>query len=300
MPHPDGSCIKQPGRVWDVGTLRSVKPAALADYLIEQGDRVVTTERVAELLGVRAERVSRSLAVPRRDKRMLSVTKGLWAPVSAARSAAGTNPPVEYIDKIMSHLGHRYCLGYRSAAAMYGAAHFGWWDLQVITTARLRSRRLGAWPLVFVTRPDLDQLPQRTLVRAGAPVRVASPETTVFDLVARPDLALGLSHSATLVAELLTLDALDGAALADAAGLYPAAVVRRGGLLVDRLQSELGWDMDNPLDLEPLAGYVEALPQRTVRLSAGRDSCLRLDNPAEERVDRRWGVLVDMAIEYSL
>ncbi len=286
--------------MWVMGAPRAVQPAVLADYLIERGDRVVTTEQVAALLGVRAERVTRSLAVPRRDKRMLSVTKGLWAPVSAARRAAGTNPPVEYIDEMMSHLGHRYCLGYRSAAAMYGAAHFGWWDLQVITTARLRSRRLGVWPLVFVTRPDLDRLPQRTLARAGAPVQVASPETTVFDLVARPDLALGLSHTATLVAELLTLDALDGGALVTAARRHPAAVVRRGGMLLDRLQSELGWDMDSPLDLEPLAEHVKELPQRTVRLSAGRDSCLRVGSGAEERVDSRWGVLVDMDIEYSL
>ncbi|MCY4424472.1 MAG: hypothetical protein OXC06_15530 [Acidimicrobiaceae bacterium] len=283
-----------------MGTTRVVKPTGLADYLIERGDRVVTTEQVAALLGVRLERVSRSLAVPRRDKRMLSVTKGLWAPVSPARRAAGTNPPVEYIGEMMSHLGHRYCLGYRSAAAMYGAAHFGWGDLQVITTARLRSRRLGAWPVMFVTRPDLDRLPVRSLARAGATVEVASPETTVFDLIARPDLALGFSRTATLVAELLTIDALDGAALASAARLHPAAVVRRGGLLVDRLQSELAWDMENPLDLEPLAGYVKALPQRTVRLSAGRESCLRLDSGAGERVDARWGVLVDMDIEYSV
>ena len=283
-----------------MGTTRAVKPAALADFLIGRGDRVVTTEQVAALLGVRAERVSRSLAVPRRDKRMLSVTKGLWAPVSPARCAAGTNPPVEYIDEMMSHLGHPYCLGYRSAAAMYGAAHFGWWDLQVITTARLRRRRLGAWPLLFVTRPDLDRLPVRTLARAGKPVQVASPETTVFDLIARPDLALGLSHTATLVAELLTVDALDGAALARAARLHAASVVRRGGLLLDHLQSELAWDMDSPLDLEPLEEYVKTLPHRTVRLSAGRDSCLRLDSPAEERVGSRWGVLVDMAIEYSV
>ena len=286
--------------VWVMGTARVVRPAGLADFLIERGDRVVTTEQVAALLGVRSGRVSRSLAVPRRDGRMLSVTKGLWAPVSPQRRAAGTNPPVEYIDEMMSHLGHRYCLGYRSAAAMYGAAHFGWWDLQVITTARLRSRRLGSWPLVFVTRPDLDRLRVRTLARAGAAVEVASPEATVFDLVARPDLALGLSHAATLVAELLTIDALDGAELAGAARLHPAAVVRRGGLLLDRLQSELDWDMDSPLDLEPLARYVKTLPERTVRLSAGRESCLRLDSSAEERVDSRWGVLVDMAIEYSL
>ncbi len=283
-----------------MGTTRVVKPAALADFLIERGDRVVTTEQVAALLGVRAERVSRSLDVPRRDKRMLSVTKGLWAPVSLTRRAAGTNPPVEYIDEMMAHLGHRYCLGYRSAAAMYGAAHFGWGDLQVITAARLRSRCLGAWPLVFVTRPDLDRLAVRTLARAGAPVRVASPEVTVFDLVARPDLALGFSRTATLVAELLTVDALDGAALVSAARLQPAAVVRRGGLLLDRLQSEIGWDMDSALDLDPLAEYVAALPSRTVRLSAGRDSCLRLDSGAEEPVDSRWGVLVDMAIEYSI
>ena len=278
----------------------ALQPRELADFLLERGERLVTTERVAALLGVRPERVSRSLTVPRHDRRMLSVTKGVWVPVRAGRAPAGTNPPVEFIDEMMSHLGHCYCLGYRSAAAMYGAAHYGWGDLQVITTGRLRSRRLGAWPLQFVTRPQLNRWPVRVLTRGGAVVRVASPEATVFDLVARQDLALGLSHAATLIAELLTLDTLDGGGLAAVAGLYPAAVVRRAGFLVDRLGSELGWDMDRSLDLEPLREHVAALPRRTVRLSAGRESCSRIDEPRDGQVDDRWGVIVDMRIEYSI
>ena len=278
----------------------TLRPTELADFLLERGDRLATTEEVSALLGVRPERVSRSLAVPRRDGRMLSVTAGLWAPVRSSRAAAGTNPAVEFIDGMMSHLGHRYCLGYRSAAAMYGAAHFGCRDLQVITTARLRSRRLGSWPLQFVTRPELERWPARVLTRSGRPVRVASPEATVFDLTARPDLSLGLSHAATLIAELLTLDTLDGYELAIAAALYPAAVVRRAGFLLDHLQSELSWDMDRPVDLEPLRSHVRTLPSRTVRLSAGRDSYLRIEEPGDEHVDDRWGVLVDTTIEYSV
>lgn len=278
---------------------RTIKPRDLADFLIERGDRLVTTEQVAELLGVRPERVSRSLAVPKRDRRMLSVTKGAWVPVRDTRSAAGTNPPVEYIDEMMAHLGHPYCVGYRSAAAMYGAAHFGNHDLQVMTTARLRSRHLGAWPIRFVTRPDLGRLPVRVLRRRGQPVRVTSPDATVFDLVSRTDLVLGLSHATTLIAGLLTLDTLDADEMAVAADLYPAAVVRRTAFLVDYLQSELGWDMERPLHMEPLKRYVEALPARTVRLSAGRESYLRQE-PRDEWIDDRWGVVVDMSIEYSI
>ena len=54
-----------------MGTVAKLRPSELADFLLERGDRFVTTEQVADLLGVRPERVSRDLAVPRRDKRMI-------------------------------------------------------------------------------------------------------------------------------------------------------------------------------------------------------------------------------------
>ena len=280
-----------------MGDVAELRPSELADFLLERGDRFVTTEQIAHLLGVRPERVSRSLTVPRRDKRMLCVTKGGWVPVMQGH-LSGTQPPFGYIDEMMEHLGHPYCLGYRSAADMHGASHFGCHVVQVITTARLRSRLLGTWPVVFVTRPDLDRVPILTLLTGDSLAKVTSPEATAFDLVARPDLAGGPSDAMTLIGELLRLAPMDGALLADAASLYPAAVVRRTGFLVDFLQSELSWDMDEPLDLAPLQGYVDALPKRVVRLSAGRDWPWRLENPRHERIDRRWGVRVDDVLEY--
>lgn len=280
-----------------MGVVAKLRPSELADFLLERGDQFITTERIADLLGVRPERVSRSLTVPRRDKRMLCVTKGGWVPVVQGH-LSGTHPPFGYIDEMMGYLGHPYCLGYRSAADMYGASHFGCHVVQVMTPARLRSRLLGTWPLVFVTRPDLDRVPILTRPTGDSRAKVASPEVTVLDLVARPDLAGGPSDAMTLIGELLRLAPLDGALLAEAASLYSAAVVRRTGFLVDFLQSELSWDMDEPLDLAPLQGYVDALPKRVVRLSAGRDWPWRLADPQHERIDRRWGVRIDDVLEY--
>ena len=188
--------------VWEM--LPNSDPANWPISCSSAGDRFVTTEQIADLLGVRPERVSRSLSVPRRDKRMLCVTKGGWVPVMQGH-LSGTQPPFGYIDEMMGHLGHTYCLGYRSAADMYGASHFGCHVVQVITTARLRGRLLGTWPLVFVTRPDLDRVPILTRPTGDSLAKVTSPEVTVLDLVARPDLAGGPSDAMTLIGELLRL-----------------------------------------------------------------------------------------------
>lgn len=51
-----------------------VHPRHLADYLLECGERFITSERCAELLRVKPENVSRSLAPVRHANQMMSVT----------------------------------------------------------------------------------------------------------------------------------------------------------------------------------------------------------------------------------
>lgn len=55
-----------------------VRPDRICDYLLENGERFATTERLAELLGIGPARVSHVLAEARRNREMVSVTKGGW------------------------------------------------------------------------------------------------------------------------------------------------------------------------------------------------------------------------------
>lgn len=59
----------------------TVNPSALADWLIARGQHFVTTDEVAELVGVEPSVVSVSLLRAREASKIVSVTKGGWVPV---------------------------------------------------------------------------------------------------------------------------------------------------------------------------------------------------------------------------
>ena len=277
----------------------TIRPRDLPDFLLASGERVVSTERVAELLGVRPERVSRSLTAPRRDRRIVSVTKGAWSPVRPGWRRMGTNPPTEYIDELMAHLGHRHYVAYRSAAAVYGVSHHSFPELQVVVDSYCRDRRIGDVPLRFVRSSRVGSVPTRRERFGAAQVTVSTPEATVLDLVERPDLGGGLGYVANSVGDMLAFGLLDAEALAAVSGLYSRSVVQRAGHILDRMQRELAWAVDKPLDLEPLEHALASRGMRTVSLSAGR-ATPQTSPAGESPVDRRWHVEVDREIDHDL
>ncbi len=127
-----------------------IKPRDLPEFLLASGETFVSTERVGQLLGVRSARVSRSLAAARRERRIVSITKGMWAPVEEGWRHLGAHPPAEYLDDLMAHLGHRHYVAYRSAAAAYGVIHHSFQAFQVAVDAYCRDRTIGGVPLTFV------------------------------------------------------------------------------------------------------------------------------------------------------
>lgn len=264
----------------------TVSPSALADWLIARGRHFVTTEEVAELVGVRPSVVPISLQRAREASKIVSVTKGGWVPVPPEYRDAGAPPPLHYVDPLMRHLGHPYYVGLLSAARLHGASHQVPMVVQVVTPALLRDRRIGSNRLEFIRRSSTTR---RRTVERNVPtgrIAVATPAVTVLDLVEVPAVGGGLDNVATVIGDLLHEGAIDSVALAKAAVDYPTAVARRTGYLVETMADEVGVS----IQLDPLAQLVDDATY----------TVLDPQRPRDGEHDRRWRVIVNTDIEHDL
>lgn len=264
----------------------SVSPSQLADWLLARGQHFVTTDRVAELVGVDASIVPVSLQRAREARKMVSVTKGGWVPVPPEYRAAGAPPVIEYIDPMMRHLGHPYYVGFLSAARLYGASHQAPMALQVATPALLRNRRVGSSRIEFVRRAaTVDRPTQQHNVPTGR-VTVAAPGVVVYDLVESPQHGAGLGNVATVIGDLLDGGKLNEQPLVDLAPSYPMRVVQRAGYLIEHMAREIG----SPVNFDRLAEMV----------SGNVLAPLDPRQNADGEHDQRWRVVVNAEIEHDL
>lgn len=274
-----------------------VHPRRLADYLLERGERFVTTDRCAELLRVKPENVSRSLASARHANQMVSVTNRAWVPVPLNRRKKGAPPLLDYLDSLMAHLGQPYYLGYRAAAAVYGASHHSFAHYHIVTPAPHRNRRIGMALLCFV-RGEPNQKPtvHKSVGYGGnADIVVSTPEATAFDLVQRPILSGGIDYVATLIGDMIVVKKLSVGALCDVSQLYPLSISQRLGYIIEIMQGHLSWAIRSPLDMEPLAQMVAKRKARTVSLMHPS-----LSGQTEIRstpLTRRWRLKIDHVLE---
>lgn len=264
----------------------TVNPGALADWLIARGQHFVSTDEVAELVGVEPSVVSVSLQRAREASKIVSVTKGGWVPVPPEYRGAGAPPPLHYIDPLMRHLGHPYYVGLLSAARLHGASHQVPMVLQVVTPALLRNRRIGSNRIEFIRRSSAAR---RSTVQHNVPtgrITVAAPVVTVLDLVEAPSSGGGLGNVATVIGDLLQEDAINGDALADAAADYPTVVAQRTGYVVEYMAGE----MDVPIQLDRLEQLLD-------------DATYTMLDPQQPRTgerEARWRMIVNADIEHDL
>ena len=278
-----------------------IRSRDLPEFLLASGETFVSTERVAQLLGVRPARVSSCLTAARREGRIVSITKGMWAPVEEGWRHLGAHPPGEYLDDLMAHLGHRHYVAYRSAAAVYGASHHSFPAFQVAVDVYCRDRTIGGTHLRFVRSSRVGSAPVRRQPygHEAAQVTVSTPEATVLDLVDRPQLGGGLDYVATILGDLQAFGLLDARELAVVSEIYPKAIVQRAGHILDYMSRELAGMIDRPLDLGPLEHALAARGTKTVTLSCGHEAPPTRTAAASD-TDRRWKVLVDYEIEHDL
>jgi predicted transcriptional regulator of viral defense system len=204
--------------------------------------------------------------------------RGLHVFVTPEFRKWGVVPAEWFIDAAMAHLRRRYYVGLLAAAARHGAAHQASQVFQVIVDRQVPGRELGRLRLDFLVSERIERVPVETVNTPTGTMRISSPETTALDLVERAPDAGGLSHVATVLAELA--ERLDEKRLATAARLYPRAVAARLGHLLEHVAPKF------PLDrLEKVVGDVDAPIAFDVR------------RPRRGPRDERWGLIVNAPIE---
>jgi len=262
-----------------------VAPSELSDWLIGQGRHFISTGEVAEIYGISPTAVPASLERAREAGKLISVTKGGWVPVPAEYRSAGAPPPSHFIHQLMEHLGHPYYVGFLSAAAIHGASHQSPMVFQVVTSAKLRERKVGRARLQFIQRSATAERPRQQHIVPTGRIWVATPEVTVFDLVESPNEGGGLSNVATVVGELLADELLEAARLASVAALYPGVVAQRVGYLIDLMAREVGAEADT----DSLHNNLKDVRYRELSPNGG-----------DGDHDERWHVIVNSDIEHDL
>ena len=214
--------------------------------------------------------------------RVASPRRGFYLVLPPEYRAAGSPPASWFIDDLMRYLDQPYYVGLLSAAAIYGAAHQQPMVFQVVTSKPTRDMLVGKVAIRFSTSRRVEQLPVANLQTETGTMRVATPETTAFDLVRYPAGAGHLSNAATVLSELA--ERLDARALVAIAPLVRLPDVQRLGYLLDAVgRAETA---------AALAEWLAGRHPRAVPLHPG--------DSVDVDPDPRWHVLPNVTLEVDV
>jgi predicted transcriptional regulator of viral defense system len=209
--------------------------------------------------------------------------RGFYVIVPPEYRVLGCLPAEQFIPLLMEHLGETYYAGLLSAAQYHGAAHHRPQVFQVVTARNKAPLECGRVRVDFIARKNVKEMPTSTINTPRGVLRLASPETTAFDLVGYPQHAGGLDNVATLLAELA--EKLDPAGLARIAELSPVTWAQRLGYLLDHVEMSE--------KTEALAVYIAT--KRAVATS------LVPSQPVDgAEKNQRWQLLVNAEVEAEL
>lgn len=211
--------------------------------------------------------------------RIVSPRRGFYVAVPPEYRATGSPPASWFIDELMRHLDQPYYVGVLSAAAIHGASHQQPMVFQVVTGKPTREIRVGKVVIQFSMNGKIERMPTTGIQTETGTMRVATPETTAFDLLRYQAAAGHLSNVAIVLGELA--ERIDGRSLAKIAHLMRLSDVKRLGYLLDTLgEGDLA---------APLAEWLQTQHRRVVPLVPGE--------PEQGEINERWHVQPNVELE---
>jgi predicted transcriptional regulator of viral defense system len=218
----------------------------------------------------------------RQQGRLASPRRGFYVIVPPEYRAAGSPPASWFIDDVMRQMGQPYYVGILSAAALHGAAHQQPQVFQVVTDAPTRAMCAGRVSIRFFMCGNVERMPATARQTETGQMRIATPETTAFDLVRYPEAAGHLSNAATVLSELR--ERIDPDKLAAVAPFVRLPDAQRLGYLLDMVGAAEA--------AEPLRQWLRTRRPRAVPLRRGKRS--------RASVDARWHVLPNEKVDVDL
>jgi predicted transcriptional regulator of viral defense system len=211
--------------------------------------------------------------------RVVCPRRGFYVVVPPEYRATGSPPASWFVDDMMGFLGQPYYVALLSAAALHGAAHQQPMVFQVMTNKPTREILAGKIAIRFTMCSMTERLPVTQQQTETGTMRVATPETTAFDLVRYPVEAGYLSNAATVLSELA--ERLEPRLLVAVAPLVRLPDVQRLGYMLDAIgQAEAA---------APLADWLANQHPRTISLNAGK--------PSDVALNKKWNVLPNAELE---
>jgi predicted transcriptional regulator of viral defense system len=264
-----------------------VAPKDLADHLLARGRSFVSLAEAAALMNLEPKAAADAIVRLKRASKIFSPAPGFYVPVAPEYRSWGVVPAMDFIDPMMTVLGRSYYVALLSAAELHGAAHQRPQVFQVMVDAPVMNRDFDRVRLRFYTHKRLAEIPTVMRNSRTTQVRVASPETTAFDLSARAHAGGGLDNVATILAELAMDSRLDIDELLRVSPLYPLSALRRLGWLLERGEA--------PIDTERMVAHLrEASPEKRPA------TLLDTSGPRRGHGDARWGIVENADVEPDL
>jgi len=125
--------------------------------------------------------------------------------VSPEHRLLGAPPVMSWLDDYFNWLGHPYYLALQSAASVYGSNPQALQVAQVMTDVPRREIEIGRLRVRFFVKRELEKTATQGPPNAFAPIRVSTPEATVFDLVRYASGIGGMGRAVETLVPLLSL-----------------------------------------------------------------------------------------------
>jgi predicted transcriptional regulator of viral defense system len=257
-----------------------IKARDLSTWLLSNGVSSATTAQIAVWLGVPLNHVPQRMAPLQKRGLIVSPARGLWIPVSPEFTSWGAPPAIDIIDQTMKYLNADYYVGWLSAAALYGASHHTPQVFQVATSRTIRNRNVGRSKMQFYHRSHIGSVPVTYKETRSGSVIVATPETTLLDIVSELQISGGINNVANIVIELCEENPLNMNLLVKTASLYPTSTIRR-----------LGWLLESYTDVDD----TEHL--RTLSVTGKKNPSKLLPTAKVENLNDRWNIFINAKVE---
>jgi len=152
--------------------------------------------------GFSSQAVNKALQRAVKRGRLVRPKEYFYVIVPVEYSIPGAPPVSWYIHDLMAAIKLPYYVGLLSAAAIHGSAHHAPQVFQVVTDRSVRPIRAGRAKIEFVASKYVERAAAVDMKTDTGIMRVATPETTMVDLMRFSKSAGHLEHVAFVISEL--------------------------------------------------------------------------------------------------